>query len=607
MKTCPTCQAGYPTNFAVCPQDGTALIEVGAWSPGAVVRGKYRILEKIGQGGMGAVYKALHVTFDELRAIKVISPELIHDQLFLKRFKHEAVITRKLQHPNAVRVDDIDEAEDGRPFIVMEFIEGESLRKLIQEQGAMPVARVCSVIKQSAAALDAAHRIGMVHRDIKPDNIVLVQTPEGEQAKVLDFGIAKIKEGRQGELGSMTLTGTGVVIGTPQYMSPEQAMGKRGDDLDGRSDLYSLGIVMYQMLTGNLPFKADTTMEMLMAHLQQQAPDVRAVRPELQIPSAVANVVVRLLAKKPDARPATAGALIEEIEQAEAEMGGPGETRLIDSQEMFEPPVSPPPPVAPARRQPTGPSRAVTGPTTPPPGPLRRSDAPRSVAIQQPAVPPPQQAYAQPQVRVQPPQARVKKPSQWGIWAALGILVVGLGAGAWYFTERQPTSTTESGAPNSQTPPTPTPSAAPPVDRPSSASSQPSQPQNPVAAAGESGSSEQPSGSSSASGTSGGREVPEPPTTRTTIRSHQPEIVSRPQPRVQPPPSPVYQPPRPTVDPKRISAAMKMGDFYFERGEYDKAIDEFQQGLMLDPSNAELRSKVARARRAKAAEDLLNR
>ncbi len=558
---------------------------------------------------MGAVYKALHVTFDELRAIKVISPELVNDQLFLKRFKHEAVITRKLQHPNAVRVDDIDEAEDGRPFIVMEFIEGESLRKLIQEQGAMPVARVCSVIKQSAAALDAAHRIGMVHRDIKPDNIVLVQTPEGEQAKVLDFGIAKIKEGRQGELGSMTLTGTGVVIGTPQYMSPEQAMGKRGDDLDGRSDLYSLGIVMYQMLTGNLPFKADTTMEMLMAHMQQPAPDVRAVRPELQIPSSEANVVVRLLEKKPEARPATAGALIEEIEQAEAELGGPGETRLIDSQEFFAPPESPPPPVAPARRQHTGPSRAVTGPSTPPPRPSRPATALRSVAVQRPAVAPPQQAYVQPppQVRVQPPLARVKKPSQWGIWAALGILVVGLGAGAWYFTERQPASTTESGAPSSQTPPPPTPSAATPVDRPAPVPSQPSQPQNPLAAAGESGSTEPPSGSSSASGTSSGREVPEPPTTRTTIRSHQPEIVSRPQPRVQPPPSPAYQPARPTVDPKRISAAMKMGDFYFERGEYDKAIDEFQQGLMLDPSNSELRSKVARAKRAKSAEDLLNR
>ena len=132
MKNCPTCEGSFPVTFAVCPQDGTPLIEVGAWSPGSVVRGKYRILSKVGQGGFGAVYKALHVNFDELRAIKVINKEYLHDQLFVKRFKHEAVITRKLQHQNAVRVDDIDEADDGTPFIVMEFIEGQSLRKVIE-------------------------------------------------------------------------------------------------------------------------------------------------------------------------------------------------------------------------------------------------------------------------------------------------------------------------------------------------------------------------------------------------------------------------------------------------------------------------------------------
>ena len=154
MKNCPTCQASYPVTYAVCPQDGTTLVEVGAWTPGAVVRGKYRIVSKVGQGGFGAGYKALHVQFDELRAIKVINKEYLSDQLFVKRFKHEAVITRKLQHPNAVRVDDIDESEDGIPFIVMEFIEGQSLRKLIETEGAQPASRVCSVLKQSVAAME---------------------------------------------------------------------------------------------------------------------------------------------------------------------------------------------------------------------------------------------------------------------------------------------------------------------------------------------------------------------------------------------------------------------------------------------------------------------
>jgi serine/threonine-protein kinase len=202
----------------------------------------------------------------------------------------------------------------------MEFIDGASLKKVIQSQSPLPVSRVCSIIKQAASALEAAHRLGMVHRDIKPDNIVLVETPEGEQAKVLDFGIAKVKEARLGgETSGLTLTGTGVVVGTPQYMSPEQAAGKRGDELDGRSDIYSLGIVMYQTLTRELPYKADTTMEMLLAHMQTPPTPIRTLRPDLQIPEPVANVVMRCLEKKRELRPASGKALIEELERAEKE------------------------------------------------------------------------------------------------------------------------------------------------------------------------------------------------------------------------------------------------------------------------------------------------
>ncbi len=190
-------------------------MEASLWAEGTVIRGKYRILARIGQGGMGAVYKAEHLRFKELCALKVMAPELAKDPVFLKRFEHEAVLTRKLQHPNAVRVEDLDEAEDGRRFIVMEYIEGRSLKEAIAQQAPLPVSRACSIAKQVALALDAAHRLGMVHRDIKPDNIVLISQPsvaaategvrqsewrtgEGAQAqrselaKVLDFGIAKI-------------------------------------------------------------------------------------------------------------------------------------------------------------------------------------------------------------------------------------------------------------------------------------------------------------------------------------------------------------------------------------------------------------------------------
>jgi serine/threonine-protein kinase len=232
-------------------------------------------------------------------------------------------------------VDDIDEAEDGRPFIVMEFIQGKSLKKLIQEEAPLPVSRVCSIVKQVASALDAAHRLGMVHRDIKPDNIALTESPQGELVKVLDFGIAKVKEARPGAASGMTLTGTGVVIGTPQYMSPEQAKGKRGDKLDGRSDLYSLGVVIDEMLTAAIPFKADTTMEMLLAHMEKPPRPIRTLRPELD--ESIASLTTRLLEKDPARRPANAKALIEELEAPEKGIGPLGATRVVQPSAVASP------------------------------------------------------------------------------------------------------------------------------------------------------------------------------------------------------------------------------------------------------------------------------
>jgi len=159
MKTCRVCQRSYSTHFANCPQDGTPLIQSEEWAEGELVRGKYQIIQKIGQGAMGAVYKALHMHFQELRALKVIAAALASDKKFVKRFEQEAILARKLQHPNAVRVDDIDETEDGQPFIVMEYIEGKNLRDVIAEEGPMTPTRVASIIRQVASALDAAHHL----------------------------------------------------------------------------------------------------------------------------------------------------------------------------------------------------------------------------------------------------------------------------------------------------------------------------------------------------------------------------------------------------------------------------------------------------------------
>lgn len=630
MKICPSCQTSYPSAFSVCPADGTPLQELGPWSDGAVILGKYRILSKLGQGGMGTVYKALHVEFDEPRALKVISPALMADELFVKRFKHEAKITRMLQHPHAVRVDDIDEAEDGRPFIVMEFIEGESLKKVIQDQGPLPAPRVCSIVKQAASALGAAHDIGMVHRDIKPDNIVLVQTPRGEQVKVLDFGIAKVKEGRMGtEAGGLTLTGTGVVIGTPQYMSPEQAMGKRGDELDGRSDLYSLGVVMYQMLSGDLPFKADTTMAMILAHLQTPPVELRSIHPELKIPAPVAGVVMRLLEKNRDLRPKSAPDLIEAIDRAEkmpAEEPPMGATRVISSgggypmgaaQELrrsleanrLRPASGQPGGARPPDAQQT-PQRVPQGQPSSGAAGVRPGDVPLRAPQQTPG--PPKISQPQPRPPVVPPRPVPPQPkSQWGLYVSLGILVLGLGgSGLYYYVTRSkpsppiPIPVTSVVTANSGTAPA---TSAPSIESVSGltftvgtrGSTTIKTAGNPGPTISESGTLPQGLSFDSSTGAISG--TPERgtagsyPVTLTATNGVSPDATRSLTLEVKA----AFSPPPPHVDRRVAEQAIAMGDLYFKRGMFDEAINEYRRGLNADPGNRVLQTKMERARTAK--------
>jgi tRNA A-37 threonylcarbamoyl transferase component Bud32 len=306
VKYCDTCRSSYPADFATCPKDQTALRLVTDLTPGLVLRGKYEILEKIGAGGMGAVYKARHLAFGELRAIKFVNTQLIADQEYLARFRSEAVLARRLQHPNAVRVEDLDATEDGRPFIVMEYVEGRSLRKVLRDEGAMPVERAVEIARQTCAALDAAHAIGIVHRDIKPDNIVLVQKDGKDVAKVLDFGLAKILEGFEGQAGQVS-TLTGMVVGTPQYMSPEQGMASKSAPPDGRADLYALGVVLYEMLTGRLPFYSDSPVGLILKHVQVQPIPPHELAPDRGIPEDLSAILMKTLAKDREDRYSTAG------------------------------------------------------------------------------------------------------------------------------------------------------------------------------------------------------------------------------------------------------------------------------------------------------------
>ena len=324
MKRCSSCQTPYPDEFAFCPLDGAELDDPAVYAVGTTIRNKYRILAKVGRGGMGHVYKALHLLFNEVRALKVMDPSLTQREEFVRRFLREAFVARRLQHPNAVRVDDVDETEDGRHCIVMEFIDGRMLRDVIRREGPMPVARACSIVKQTASALAAAHKLGIIHRDIKPENIALMKDEQGDLVKVLDFGITKLREGRlKDEAGAMALTATGTVfaIGTPEYMSPEQVKQK---DLDGRSDLYSLGMVFYEMLTGDLPFHAESQAEWFLAHVGEAPRPIQEQAPDLRIPAGIADLVMSMLEKEPRRRPANGAAVIKAIEAVEKEIPGLG-------------------------------------------------------------------------------------------------------------------------------------------------------------------------------------------------------------------------------------------------------------------------------------------
>jgi len=314
MNKCPKCSSAYALDFTHCPKDGSRLESINTWLPGSTIKGKYRILSVIGAGGMATVYKAEHIRFGEIRALKVISAELGGDPGFVRRFIQEAVVTRRLQHMNAVHVEDVDEDEDGRPFIVMEFIEGRTLQQVMSATGPMAVERVCSLTKQIAEALDAAHGLGIVHRDLKPGNVIIQH--RSEIARVLDFGIAKVMESplEGGAAPHSTLTIKGMVIGTPAYMSPEQAMGNSGGELDGRSDIYSLGIVTYEMLTGDLPLHADSEMGFRIAHIGTVPTPISNRRPDL--PEPLVNLVMSCLAKDREHRPTSARAFIDVIKDS---------------------------------------------------------------------------------------------------------------------------------------------------------------------------------------------------------------------------------------------------------------------------------------------------
>jgi serine/threonine-protein kinase len=321
MKVCPVCSTEYGDDVRFCKNDGAALrgSAGGTDLVGQIVAERYHIVKKLGEGGMGQVYLAEHVKMGRRSAIKVVNPSMVHDPDTIARFNREAANASRITHPHVCAVYDFGETADGLVYLVMEFVDGEPLSHILEREGALPLNRAGRIFLQAADALQAAHELGIVHRDLKPDNIMVARGRDGEPlVKVVDFGIAKAVEAGAGA-GDQKVTKTGLVIGTPEFMSPEQLA---GDKVDGRSDIYSLALVFFRMVTGILPFKADTIQEMMVKRLTDDPLTLAQAAPGSRFPPGLQTALDSALARTPHTRYESVGAFAVEVAGALGIDGG---------------------------------------------------------------------------------------------------------------------------------------------------------------------------------------------------------------------------------------------------------------------------------------------
>ena len=299
MKYCPACDRRYEDEMRLCGVDGTALEFVREERSkrdayiGRIIKGRYQIIKKLGEGGMGAVYLAKQISMARNVALKVLQGSYATDDEFIGRFRREARLAASLNHPCIVTVYDFDQGEEGILFIAMEYVDGKSLTEVIRSDGPLDIGRVAGLGIQIAEGLDAAHRVGVIHRDIKPDNIMVVGDEDSEKVKLMDFGIARLRDAGT----TSRLTRAGVIMGTPAYMAPEQA---EGAEVSERTDIYALGIVLYEMISGSVPFRASTPGAVLVKQMREIPLPLRTLRRE--VPESIESVVMKALEKKPENR-----------------------------------------------------------------------------------------------------------------------------------------------------------------------------------------------------------------------------------------------------------------------------------------------------------------
>ncbi len=328
QKVCPTCGTEYPLSERFCPRDGTALRSANAQADllGSIVAERYHILKKLGEGGMGTVYLAEHVKMGRKAALKVMNPGMNSDPDAIARFNREAANASRLNHPNVCGIYDFGETPEGLIYLAMEFIEGESLTSLIEKNGFLAAPRAAAIIHQAADALGVAHDYGIVHRDLKPDNIMIAKGRDGsDQVKVVDFGIAKASSS-----DAQKVTKTGLVVGTPEYMSPEQLA---GDKLDGRSDIYSLGLVAFNCLTGMLPFPSNSAQEAMIMRLTDLPKTLAEMKPDVEWPAELQAVMDKVLQRDFEERYQKAADfgrdMVKSVENMPATVAAAGATMVI--------------------------------------------------------------------------------------------------------------------------------------------------------------------------------------------------------------------------------------------------------------------------------------
>jgi eukaryotic-like serine/threonine-protein kinase len=434
MKICLICQQVYSDEIGFCPRDGSLLASQAAQAEAELAAGlsrRFSLVRRLGEGGMGTVFLAKQMGVgNRLVALKVLNRKLLDDPEFLMRFQNEAGSTGSIHHPNVVTIHESGQADDGTPYIAMEFLDGESLRQVLKTVGALNMAACAEILMQVARGLNAAHKLGIIHRDLKPDNIFLMRGDEGELiVKVVDFGIAKLRE-------ATTHTLTGMVLGTPAYMSAEQAAGMPSDELDARSDVYSLGIVVYEMLSGRAPFYSTTPLGYVHKHMLEVPPPFLAIAPGLPVPPQVEAVVMKALNKNREERYQSALEFARDFAAAAQASPPPEVSPPLPAMSSVSPPAAPEP-ASPIPQPASVAAQAGIAVQTPPPIPSGRSGEGSSP---QPQGSMPAAAVSRPSPVAKPPHPRaVKESPNRAKYVVLGVVLLAVIAGGiWYFSRPAP-------------------------------------------------------------------------------------------------------------------------------------------------------------------------